>query len=180
MESNAPKNIPEENPQFFSVLETPYGFLGYTFNRKSEITRLVLPGYSRQKLETLLEGDPKSKNTRKPLPVLDRKLSDYFSGKRSDLRLKVDWTLLTPFQKKVLETVYQIPHGEVKTYEWVGRKIGKPRSARAVGNALSKNPIPLVIPCHRVIRADGKLGGFSALKGIPLKKALLELETGAF
>jgi methylated-DNA-[protein]-cysteine S-methyltransferase len=140
---------------------------------------LVLPGLPEKKLAGLLKGDPKSANRQKTNRNIDKKIADYFRGKSVDLRVPVDWEQLTPFQREVLKTVYNIPYGHVQTYKWVGRKIGKPRSARAVGNALARNPIPLVIPCHRVVRGDGTLGGFSAPEGTRLKQWLLDLERGS-
>lgn len=80
----------------------------------------------------------------------------------------------TPFEIMVYKTVSSIPWGTVKTYKWVARKIENPRSFRAVGQALNKNPFPLAIPCHRVIREDGSLGGFSC--GKMFKKRLLKAE----
>ncbi len=82
--------------------------------------------------------------------------------------------LLTSFQAKVLHAVSQIPFGQTRSYAWVARKIGRPKSARAVGQALNKNPYLLLIPCHRVVHQDGSLGGF--VLGVKTKKALLELE----
>lgn len=81
---------------------------------------------------------------------------------------------MTELEKKVLKEVLKIPLGEVRTYKWIAKKIGKPKAVRAVGNALRKNPYPFVIPCHRVVRSDGKLGGYSL--GEELKKELLWLE----
>lgn len=83
---------------------------------------------------------------------------------------------LTPFQESVLRATRQIPAGETRTYSWVAQRIGKPRAARAVGQALGANPIPIVIPCHRVVSA-GALGGYTG--GINKKKRLLELERTA-
>ncbi len=87
---------------------------------------------------------------------------------------KLDLSGLTPFQKKALEVVKTIPYGETKSYKWVAERMGKPGAARAVGQALKKNPYRVVIPCHRVIRSNGKLGGYS--KGIQKKKRLLKEE----
>ncbi len=81
---------------------------------------------------------------------------------------------LTLFQKKVYKIVLSIPEGETRTYQWVAEKLGNPKAARAVGNVLSKNPCPIIVPCHRIIRKDGKLGGY--IGGIEKKKALLEKE----
>jgi len=81
---------------------------------------------------------------------------------------------LTSFQKKVLEVVKTIPYGEARTYKWVAKKMGNPKAARAVGQALKRNPYPVIIPCHRVTRSDGKLGGY--LKGTQKKRKLLKKE----
>ena len=81
---------------------------------------------------------------------------------------------ITPFEKKVYAAVSKIPAGETKSYGWVAKKIGSPKAARAVGNALNRNPYPGIIPCHRVVKSDGSIGGFSM--GIRLKKALLHKE----
>ena len=80
------------------------------------------------------------------------------------------------FEKSVLREVKKIPFGKTASYKEIARKAGRPQSFRAVGRAVAKNPIPLVIPCHRVIRSDGTLGGFSAVGGKRLKKRMLELE----
>ncbi len=81
---------------------------------------------------------------------------------------------MTPFTRKVYKAVLKIPLGEVRTYKWVAQKIGHPRAFRAVGQALNQNPYPLIIPCHRVIKSDGKSGGYS--RGIKTKRLLLDLE----
>ncbi|MBM3251439.1 MAG: MGMT family protein [Candidatus Omnitrophica bacterium] len=83
-------------------------------------------------------------------------------------------TGLSDFEKKVLKITSQIPLGEVRSYQWVARKLGKPKATRAVGQALKKNPYPIIIPCHRVIKSDGSLGGY--VKGKRLKKKLLLFE----
>ena len=80
----------------------------------------------------------------------------------------------TEFERKVWETLKEIPYGETRTYKWLAEKIGKPHAFRAVGNALGKNPIPIIFPCHRVIETDGSLGGYSG--GTDIKRRLLEIE----
>ncbi len=81
---------------------------------------------------------------------------------------------VSPFQKKVYQAVSEIPFGETRSYQWVARKIGKPKSARAIGQVLKKNPYLLAIPCHRVIKKNGSLGGY--VLGKKLKKKLLDWE----
>ncbi|MBC7330691.1 methylated-DNA--[protein]-cysteine S-methyltransferase [bacterium] len=108
-------------------------------------------------------------------PELEEALERYFSGDEVDFsHFPVDLSTLSPFQKRVLEEVRGIRWGEVKSYEEIGERLGDRRKARAVGQALARNPIPIIIPCHRVIRKDGGLGGFSW--GLEWKRLLLKLE----
>jgi len=81
---------------------------------------------------------------------------------------------LTSFQRRVYTVVKQIPVGQVRTYAWVARKVNRPGAARAVGNALNRNPFPIIVPCHRVVRSNGSVGGYAF--GKDLKKQLLEIE----
>ncbi|MBI4787571.1 MAG: MGMT family protein [Chloroflexi bacterium] len=85
--------------------------------------------------------------------------------------------MLKPFQRAVLIAISKIPFGETRSYGWVAREIGQPNAARAVGQALHTNPIPIIIPCHRVIASDGSLGGYGG--GLPMKAKLLQLEGAA-
>lgn len=102
-------------------------------------------------------------------------LCGYFNGQKTDFnKYRIIFDDLTEFGKKVLKETTSIPYGKTKTYSQIAEAIGKPKACRAVGNALNKNPVPIVIPCHRVIRNNGGLGGFYA--GVKLKKMLLFLE----
>jgi methylated-DNA-[protein]-cysteine S-methyltransferase len=105
---------------------------------------------------------------------LVRRFKDYFSGKRVYFPDKLDLNGSTPFQCAVWQAARLIPYGQTKSYGWIAKKIGKPGAARAVGQALGRNPLLIVVPCHRVIAGDGKLGGFTG--GLKLKKYLLALE----
>jgi len=101
-------------------------------------------------------------------------LTRYFAGERVGFPLELDLSCYTDFQVKVWEVTQTTPYGECRTYAWIAEQIGIKRAARAVGNALGANPLPVIIPCHRVIRSDGKLGGFSA--GLEWKIRLLKGE----
>ena len=102
-----------------------------------------------------------------------RQLDAYFSGKRKKLTLPFAM-LGTKFQKRVWNILPEIPYGDVVTYGEIAKAIGKPRAFRAVGTALSKNKLPILLPCHRVVKSDLRLGGFTG--GLHLKRQLLELE----
>lgn len=97
-----------------------------------------------------------------------------------NLKLKIEQTKATPFQKKVWKALLEIPRGKVKTYSWIAKKIGHPKAVRAVGSAVGKNPFAPEVPCHRVIRSDGKLGGYSGIGGIKTKRDLLKKEGSVF
>lgn len=103
-------------------------------------------------------------------------VEEYLAGKRAAFDLPVDMRFLTDFQRTVLHAVMRVPRGEVITYGALARVIGRPKAARAVGRALGSNPIPIVIPCHRVLASDGSLGGYSGRGGVRTKANLLRLE----
>lgn len=122
--------------------------------------------------------DPLARLEKQPQAAADAfaQLREYFSGRRKDFDLPVDFSGLTPFQREVLTTIGRIAPGEVWTYRRVALEMSRPKSSRPVGQALARNPIPIVIPCHRVIASDGSLGGYSGGSGLDAKRWLLRLE----
>lgn len=111
---------------------------------------------------------------REALEEAAREIGEYFAGNRRAFDLSVDLTGSTPFQRSVLEEVREVPYGATVTYGELAESLDRPGAGRAVGNALGQNPVPIVIPCHRVVRADGSVGGYTAGSGY--KEQLLELE----
>jgi methylated-DNA-[protein]-cysteine S-methyltransferase len=103
-----------------------------------------------------------------------RELDAYFALRRRDFDLPIDWSLVRGFAAGILRQTARIPFGKVRSYGQVAAEAGSPRAARAAGNALGSNPIPIVVPCHRVLHADGGLGGYSG--GLDRKRYLLALE----
>jgi O-6-methylguanine DNA methyltransferase len=129
--------------------------------------------------EHFLAGlDPLARTERNPeaLAHIAEQLRAYFSDTHFQFSLPLDLDRLTPFQSSVLTTIRRIPVGMVWTYGQVARAIGKPKASRAVGQALGRNPMPIVIPCHRVIAGDGSLGGYSGGGGLASKQLLLQME----
>lgn len=98
----------------------------------------------------------------------------YIEGTRREFSVPVDMAAGTTFQRKVWKAIARIPYGRVRSYQWVANRVGGKQYARAVGMALGANPVPIVVPCHRIIARDGSLGGFSC--GLPVKRRLLRLE----
>ncbi|MDP2719681.1 MAG: methylated-DNA--[protein]-cysteine S-methyltransferase [Dehalococcoidia bacterium] len=107
---------------------------------------------------------------------LGRRIKAYIGGEKVDFSSEqVDYAAATSFQQDVWNAARTIPYGETKSYAWIASLIGKPGAARPVGQALASNPVPIIVPCHRVLRSDGQEGGFAG--GIPLKKKLLTMES---
>jgi len=105
---------------------------------------------------------------------LARELEQYFNGKRREFDIEVDLSGLTPFQTKVLAATAKIPFGAVSTYQAVARRAGNEKASRAAGGALNQNPIPIVVPCHRVVGSNGSLVGYAG--GLDTKRRLLAIE----
>lgn len=110
------------------------------------------------------------------LKIYKKEILEYLKGKRQAFTFAIDWESMRPFQRKALKAVIKIPYGQIRTYAQIAAKIGHPNAPRAVGRANATNPMPLVIPCHRVIGADGKLHGYGGGNGLPTKTWLLKME----
>jgi len=172
-------------PILTKLVSTPWGFLGLAANEHG-LLHVILPRKDEKSVRRELRavsGDPSKTKAapastariQKVLDLAERQLLEYLSGKRRTFTVP----LATPpgataFTRAVWRACAEIPHGETRPYNWIAQRIGRPRASRAVGAALGANPLPLVVPCHRVIRGDGSLGGFGG--GLPLKKRLLAHE----
>lgn len=122
----------------------------------------------------------KAERAPEKLGRIGQQLREYLAGRRTHFDLPLDLHSLPEFQRRVLLAALEIPHGQVTTYGEIARRIGRPKAARAVGQALGHNPMPIVIPCHRVLGSDGALHGYGAGKGLPTKAWLLRLEGAGF
>jgi methylated-DNA-[protein]-cysteine S-methyltransferase len=161
----------------YTIFKTGIGWCSVVEHKK-ELKRIFI-GYENrfQLLNHISRKFGNALNKTSSMRELIEKIYLYCSGETVSFDgYKLDWSSLTPFQNKVLRAAMKIPYGTISTYGTLAKTIGHPRSSRAVGNALSKNPFPLIVPCHRIIRGDGKVGGFSAGGGKNLKEKLLGME----
>jgi len=154
---------------------TSWGWIKITYN-KNAILSLTLPVPHRILSEKFDENTPFMKLSKEYSYIwrIESLLERYFSGEKVDFNIPVDLEHLPLFTRKVLKETSRIPYGEVRSYGWIAEKINHPHSSRAVGNAVGANPVPIIIPCHRVIRKNEAIGGFGG--GIDMKKRLLRLE----
>lgn len=151
----------DSTESFYDTFESPIGTLYLVFRGKI-LTEIAFkkPG------ELLRKGNAP--------PGIKKELKEYFENGMEEFTQKIGFTRGTELDKKVWLTLKEIPYGETRTYKWLAEKIGKPSACRAVGQALSRNPIPILLPCHRIIESDGSIGGYSS--GIDIKRRLLEIE----
>ena len=177
-----------------AVFKTEWGWMGLAATARG-VSAVVLPKPSRRAAERDLAGRgvidhaQDGRNKLRPyaehsangsgvsadlLRVARSALVAYLEGKTRTVDLPLDLGNQPPFRVKVWQALQAIPYGRVRSYGWVARRIGKPNAARAVGAACGANPVPLLVPCHRVVAGDGSLGGFSG--GLSNKRRLLKLE----
>jgi methylated-DNA-[protein]-cysteine S-methyltransferase len=148
------------------VAVTPRGLIRVAYGAE-ERSDAVLEELARRVSPRVLEAPA-------ALDEVRRELEEYFEGRRASFDVPVDWRLHDGFSRRVLRATYRIPYGELLTYAQVAAKAGSPRGSRAAGNALGSNRIPIVVPCHRVVRTGGAMGGYTG--GIERKRYLLDLE----
>ena len=162
------------------LFKTKFGWCGIVFDN-DVIREIVLPSPDKKKILQRLRKRGNKINSATfrqgtPATGLVKGLKRYFNGEKVDFRNRIDLRDYSDFEQAVYKTLVAIPYGRVRTYQWVAQRIGNSGASRAVGNALAKNPLPIIIPCHRIIKSDGSPGNFSAIGGTNLKKKLLELE----
>ncbi|MBI4842949.1 MAG: methylated-DNA--[protein]-cysteine S-methyltransferase [Nitrospirae bacterium] len=147
---------------FYDIFDSPIGSLFLQFSGKA------LVGLSFEKPSDMaLKKGAAQRN-------FVKELESYFKGTGTGFRQEIKFLTGTDFEKSVWLSLKSIPFGETRTYKWVAEKVGSPSAVRAVGQALSKNPLPVILPCHRVVESGGSIGGYSA--GVEKKVRLLEME----
>ncbi len=170
------EKILDSNRLFYKIFKTKIGSVGILWKRevrKTKIIEIILPRFSLDAIKkNFLDIQPKENQI---IEKIAKNIMLSVSGRQTEFSLNnFDLNRLGKFQRRVLMLTRKIPMGKIETYGRIAKKLGVPKGARAVGQALAKNPFPIVIPCHRVIRSDGTPGGFGG--NVALKRRLLSIE----
>lgn len=173
----AEASVPRPRVAYFDAHDSPLGTLHVATGEDGRVRRVSFRGSQESFVDSLLGYGWLPLPDRAANDVLRRQLDEYFEGRRRAFDLEVDLSSVSPFTRLVLESTARVPLGEWSTYSGIAAAIGKPAAARAVGNALGANPIPIVVPCHRVLAAGGKIGGYGgSTRDLPIKRQLLSIE----
>lgn len=159
----------------FALFDTSLGWMGVVGSLPG-LKMVILPQVSKEAalLQVMAYGCSAEDQSPAMFGDLPHRLRRYLEGEPVDFPDKLDLLEATRFQKDVWKLARAIPYGETRSYGWIARRLGLPKASRAVGQALGRNPVPIIVPCHRVIRTDGSLGGFGG--GVEIKELLLRLE----
>jgi methylated-DNA-[protein]-cysteine S-methyltransferase len=159
----------------YTTTDSPFGPLLLATTSRG-LVRVGMPNQDREGLlvDLVARVSPRVVEAPSQLEQARRELDLYFEGRLRDFSLPLDWRLTRDFRRKVLRATARIPYGETRSYMQMAARAGNERAVRAAGTALGSNPIPIVVPCHRVLRTGGGLGGYGG--GLPMKQALLRLE----
>lgn len=159
----------------YTMSDSPFGPLLLAATPRG-LVKLSLPGHDPDEaLEDLATRiSPRVLEAPARLDEARRELDLYFDGKLTEFDLPLDWQLSRDFRRRALRAIDRIPYGKTRSYTEIARGAGNERAVRAAGSACGSNPIPIVVPCHRVLRTSGALGGYGG--GLPMKEALLKLE----
>lgn len=166
---------PDGSQLFYDLVPSPLGDLFVATGPAGLIAVEFHPDGSEAERLATARGSPITRSSEALAPVAAQ-LAEYFAGRRRDFDLPLDLSGSSEFQRTVLAVTARIPLGRTMTYGEIARELGKPGASQAVGQALGRNPVPIVIPCHRVLADGGDLGGYSGRGGLETKRALLMLE----
>jgi methylated-DNA-[protein]-cysteine S-methyltransferase len=159
----------------YAFVDSPFGKFLVASTKKGLVTLAFHPESAEDVLADLAKRvSPRVLEAPSELDAIRRELDEYFEGRRRDFETPLDWRLIHGFSERVLRATARIPYGGVSTYRDVAARAGNPRAMRAAGNALGSNPLPILVPCHRVVRTGGAIGNYGG--GTDMKKALLTLE----
>jgi methylated-DNA-[protein]-cysteine S-methyltransferase len=161
----------------YATLDSPVGTLLLALTPVGLVRVAYVDGGEEQVLAELASRvSPRVLRAPRRLDEPRRELDQYFAGRRREFELPLDWKLVHGFGRRVLSAASSVPYGSVSTYKQMATEAGSPRAARAAGNALGANPLPIVVPCHRILHSGGGLGGYTG--GLERKRWLLAIESG--
>ncbi len=163
----------------YRTLQTSFGHVGFVAGGRG-LKRVYLPEKSAAALRRTIQRDyPAADESPALLPGFTRQLQQYFDGDQVTFDVPLDCADANAFEARVWRACRKVQYGRTATYKDLAARVGKPNAARAVGNAMGRNRFPIVVPCHRILRSDGALGGYSGPLGLPFKQRLLTLESAA-
>ena len=169
-----------ENIFKYAIFLTAWGWAGFVADQKG-LRIFILPEETKEDVLLKIRKELRCNNLfedNKGWESLIKKVKEYYTGKKVDFTdYKLNLDNYTDFKKKILQTVRKIPYGEIRSYKEAAEAAGYLRAYRAVGSTMRNNPLPLIIPCHRVIKSNGSLGGFSGKERIVLKRKMIDLES---
>jgi methylated-DNA-[protein]-cysteine S-methyltransferase len=157
----------------YATVDSPFGPL-LAARTPRGLVKLSLSNHDQTLEELATQISPRLLEAPARLDEVRRQLDRYFEGRLHEFDLPLDWQLSRGFRRRALRAIGRIPYGRTRSYTEIARSAGNERAVRAAGTACGANPIPIVVPCHRVLRSGGALGGYGG--GLPMKKALLEME----
>ncbi len=165
--------------KLYRTVRTQEGYVGYVASDRG-LLRVYLPEKSADALKRAIHQDyPDAAPSTDLLDTLAGDLQRYFEGDAVEFDVKLDWSGRPAFEIDVWRACRRIPYGETDSYGGLAERLGRPGAARAVGMAMAHNPFPIVVPCHRVLKSDGSLGGYSGPGGVDYKRHLLDVERAA-
>lgn len=175
-----PRNMAKktDKPIYYTIFNTEWGYFGLAATEEGLI-RTHLPGPNLENIKAgLLKNLPIARYNQWLFNPVQQRIIAYFKGARVNFFTNVPLILdgFSPFTQRVLSACRKVQFGQTISYSQLAKKLRRPTGSQAVASALAQNPLPLIIPCHRIISSDGKIGGFSAPGGIKLKKRLLQFE----
>lgn len=162
----------------YRIVKTKDGFVGLVATPQG-LRRVIQLAPREAMIRSEIAGEfPYAIEDRRLLPDLAVAVRRYLGGRRVDFDVRFDLTDHREFDIDVWTACQRVPYGQTRSYKSLAERIGRPGAARAVGSAMGRNPCPIVVPCHRVVKSDGSLGGYSGRGGLDLKRRLLDLEAG--
>lgn len=163
----------------FSLVATAWGPFGLVLSFDGRVAATFLPQADKSLRRVIRRTFPQAVESDAPAS-LRRQIEAYFRGRSTQFNVELDLDNLPEFRRRVLEACRRVPFSRTCSYADLARAVGSPDAARAVGSAMANNPVPLIVPCHRVLRSDGSLGGFSSPRGTSQKLQMLLLENPSF